>query len=36
MRSEIDGIPAAEVNQSLKIIGDIWEMSGHKILPDLD
>ena len=36
MTLELNGIPIAEINQSFKIIGDIWELIGKQIPPDFD
>ena len=36
MTLELNGVAVAEINQSFKIIGDIWEMNCHSVPPDLD
>jgi len=36
MTLELNGIPVAEINQSFKIIGDIWEMTCKQIPQDFD
>ena len=36
MTLELNGVPVAEINQSFKIIGDIWEMICKQIPPDFD
>lgn len=36
MKLELNGVPVAEINQSFKIIGDIWEMQCHAVPPDFD
>jgi uncharacterized protein YxjI len=36
MTLELNGVPVAEINQSFKIIGDIWEMTCKQIPPDFD
>ncbi len=33
---ELDGRPVAEINQSFKIVGDIWEIDCQNIPPDFD
>jgi len=36
MTIDLNGVPIAEVNQSFKIIGDIWEMKCLQVPPDFD
>ena len=36
MTLELNGVSVAEINQSFKIIGDIWEMNCHSVPPDFD
>ena len=36
MTLELNGVAVAEINQSFKIIGDIWEMNCHSVPPDFD
>ncbi len=36
MTLELNGISVAEINQSFKIIGDIWELAGKQIPPNFD
>ena len=36
MTLELNGVPVAEINQSFKIIGDIWELNGRQIPPNFD
>ena len=36
MTLELNGVPVAEINQSFKIIGDIWEMICKQIPQDFD
>lgn len=36
MTLDLNGVPIAEINQSFKIIGDIWEMICKQVPPDFD
>ena len=36
MTLDLNGVPIAEINQSFKIIGDIWEMNCHQVPSDFD
>jgi hypothetical protein len=36
MTLDLNGVPIAEINQSFKIIGDIWELIGKQVPTDFD
>ena len=36
MRLELNSVAVAEINQSFKIVGDIWEMHCNSVPPNFD